>query len=168
MLRWTRTILAGAQAFERERARLQALLPGSFLAIEHIGSTAVPGLVAKPVIDRMAAVESLEGVDVLIDRLCAHGYATSREFNATRADRKWLMRWRDGRRTHHLHIVVLGGKPWHDRLAFRDALQRDPALADCYAKLKTELAVKHRADREAYTDAKAEFVRETLQRTPRD
>src|SRR5579862_7316667 len=58
---------AWAQAFELERARLQALLPGVFLVIEHIGSTAVPGLVAKPVIDLLAAVESLDGVDVLID-----------------------------------------------------------------------------------------------------
>ena len=159
---------AWAQVFELERTRLHALLPGVFLAIEHIGSTAVPGLVAKPVIDLMAAVESLDGVDVLIDRLCANGYTTSKEFNATLADRKWLMRWRDGRRTHHLHIVVRGGTPWHDRLAFRDALRRDPMLANRYAKLKTELAVRHQADREAYTEAKAVFVRDAVERSPRD
>lgn len=159
---------AWAQAFELERTRLHALLPGVFLAIEHIGSTAVPGLVAKPVIDLLAAVESLDDVDVLIDRLCENGYATSREFNATLADRKWLMRWRDGRRTHHLHIVVRGGAPWHDRLAFRDALRRDPALAERYATLKTELAVRHQADREAYTEAKAAFVRDAVERSRRD
>lgn len=156
---------AWAQAFELERARLHALLPGVFLAIEHIGSTAVPGLVA---IDLLAAVESLDDVDVLIDRLCENGYATSHEFNATLADRKWLMRWRDGRRTHHLHIVVRGSAPWHDRLAFRDALRRDPALADRYATLKTELAVRHQADREAYTEAKAAFVRDAVERSRRD
>ena len=159
---------AWAQAFELERARLHSLLPGVFLAIEHIGSTAVAGLVAKPVIDLLAAVESLDDVDVLIDWLCENGYATSREFNATLADRKWLMRWRDGRRTHHLHIVVRGGAPWHDRLAFRDALRRDPALADRYATLKTELAVRHQADREAYTEAKAAFVRDAVERSRRD
>ena len=156
---------AWAQAFELERARLHALLPGVFLAIEHIGSTAVPGLVA---IDLLAAVESLDDVDVLIDRLCENGYATSHEFTATLADRKWLMRWRDGRRTHHLHIVVRGSAPWHDRLAFRDALRRDPALADRYATLKTELAVRHQADREAYTEAKAAFVRDAVERSRRD
>ena len=159
---------AWAQAFELERARLMALLPGVFLAIEHIGSTAVPGLVAKPVIDLMAAVESLHGVDALIDQLCENGYTTSHEFNATLADRKWLMRWRDGRRTHHLHIVVRGGAPWHDRLAFRDALRRDHPLADRYATLKTELAVRHQADREAYTEAKADFVREAVESSRRD
>jgi GrpB-like predicted nucleotidyltransferase (UPF0157 family) len=99
---------AWKQAFEQERDRLHAL-PGTFVAIAHIGSTAVAGLVAKPIIDMMAAVESLHDVDALIDGLCNHGYTTSRQFNATLTDRKWLMRWRDGHRTHHLHIVVAAG-----------------------------------------------------------
>ena len=153
---------AWANVFERERTRLHTLLPGVFVQIEHIGSTAVPGLVAKPVVDIMAGVESLAGVDALIDALCANGYTTSREFNASLTDRKWLMRWRNGHRTHHLHIVVRGGTPWTDRLAFRDALRRDPHLAHRYAALKTMLARKHQGDREAYTDAKADFVRTVL------
>ena len=150
---------AWAQAFELERVRLQALSPGTFVAIEHIGSTAVSGLSAKPIIDILAGVASLEGVDELIVRLCDNGYTTSREFNATLTDRKWLMRWRDGHRTHHLHIVVHHGPQWHERLAFRDALRRDPALAGRYAALKTDLAARHASDREAYTEAKAGFVR---------
>ncbi len=84
------------------------------------------------------------------------------EFNATLSDRRCLMRWRDGHLTHHLHIVVLGGEPWHDRLAFRDAHRRDPALARRYAELKIGLAATHASDREAYTEAKAEFVRAVL------
>ena len=147
-----------AHVFERERDRLHALLPGTFVAIEHIGSTAVAGLLAKPVIDLMAGVESLHDADVLVDSLCDNGYTTSREFNATLTDRKWLMRWRDGHRTHHLHIVVMGGTPWRDRLAFRDALRKDPALASRYDALKSELASTHPDDREGYTAAKAEFV----------
>lgn len=128
------------------------------MAIEHIGSTAVVGMVAKPVIDLMAGVDTLDDADALVDRLCDNGYTTSREFNATLTDRKWLMRWRDGHRTHHLHIVVMDGVPWRDRLAFRDALRGDPALARRYAELKADLAARHDADRKAYTDAKAEFV----------
>ena len=150
---------AWKHAFELERDRLHALLPGTFVAIEHIGSTAVPGLVAKPIIDLMAAVDSLDDVDALIYRLCDNGYTTSREFNAALSDRKWLMRWRDGHRTHHLHIVVADGARWRDRLAFRDALRADPVLAGRYAALKSELAQRHRDDREAYTEAKAAFVR---------
>ena len=158
--------LAWAEAFELERARLQWLLPGSFIAVEHIGSTGVPGLEAKPIIDLMAGVASLDGIDALIDRLCDNGYTTSREFNASLSDRKWLMRWRDGHRTHHLHIVVLDGAPWQDRLAFRDALRRDPALARRYAALKADLARTFTTDREAYTDAKAAFVREVVSGQP--
>ena len=85
----------------------------------------------------MAGVASLDDVDALVDRLCDNAYTTSAEFNATLTDRKWLMRWRDGHRTHHLHIVVHGGTPWRDRLAFRDALRRDAALAARYAALKS-------------------------------
>jgi GrpB-like predicted nucleotidyltransferase (UPF0157 family) len=153
---------AWAQVFELERDRLQAIAPGAFLSIEHIGSTAVPGLLAKPIVDIMAAVGSLDGVDSVIERLCGHGYATSSEFNAALTDRKWLMRWHAGHRTHHLHIVVAHGAQWNDRLAFRDALRHDPALARRYADLKTGLAAKHPADREAYTDAKSAFVRAVL------
>ena len=150
-------------AFELERARLQALLPGVFVQVEHIGSTAVPGLVAKPVIDIMAGVESLAGVDVTIATLCENGYTTSKEFNATLIDRNWLMRWRDGHRTHHLHIVVFGAAQWDDRLAFRDALRRDQYLVRRYAALKAALATQHRDDREAYTSAKVDFVRSVIE-----
>ena len=149
---------AWLQAFDLECARLHALFPETFVAIEHIGSTAIPGLVAKPIIDLLAGVASLDGADALMARLCDNGYTTSAEFNASLTDRKWLMRWRDGHRTHHLHIVVHGDGPWRDRLAFRDALRREPALASRYATLKTQLATRHRSDREAYTDAKAQFV----------
>ncbi len=145
--------------FEQERARLHALEPDTFVQIEHFGSTAVPGLLAKPVIDILAGVRTLAGVDDLVDRLCDNGYTTSREFNATLADRRWLMRWKNGHRTHHLHVVVHSGAAWNDRLDFRDALRRDPELAGRYAQLKLALAAQHRDDREAYTEAKAAFVR---------
>ena len=150
---------AWAGVFEQERARLHALEPDTFVQIEHFGSTAVPGLVAKPVIDILAGVRTLNGVDGLVERLCDNGYTTSREFNATLADRRWLMRWKNGHRTHHLHVVVHGGAAWNDRLDFRDALRRDTALAARYAQLKSALAAQHRDDREAYTEAKAAFVR---------
>jgi len=145
--------------FEAERERLLSLFPHDFIAIEHIGSTAVPGLAAKPVIDILAGVASMDAARALVAPLCKQGYTTSAEFNATLADRQWLMRWADGRRTHHLHLVVHDGPVWKQRLRFRDALRADPALAWNYAALKTELAAKHPTDREAYTEAKAVFVR---------
>ena len=149
----------GLFAAERDRLLLLApQLPARLVDIQHIGSTAVPGLVAKPVIDMLAGVESMVAAEALLAPLCANGYTTSMEFNASLRDRKWLMRWADGRRTHHLHIVVHSGAVWAGRLRFRDALRADPALAARYAALKAELAAKHPRDREAYTDAKSAFV----------
>lgn len=147
--------------FDAERDRLLLLslqLPARLVDIQHIGSTAVPGLTAKPVIDMLAGVESMAAAEALLAPLCASGYTTSAEFNASLNDRKWLMRWADGRRTHHLHLVVHGGEVWAQRLRFRDALRADPALAARYAALKAELAAKYPHDREAYTEAKAAFV----------
>jgi len=147
-----------AARFAAERNSLLALLPGVFIDIQHIGSTAVPGLVAKPVIDILAGVESMAVAESLATPLCSSGYTTSAEFNDALPDRKWFMRWTNGRRTHHLHVVVYESQTWCERLRFRDALCASPELAGQYAALKRRLAEKHATDREAYTDAKAAFV----------
>ncbi|MEP6756588.1 MAG: GrpB family protein [Chthonomonadales bacterium] len=144
--------------FEAERERLVGLFPAQLLDIQHFGSTAIPGMTAKPIIDILAGVESMTVADSLVDALLASCYTTSAEFNKTLTDRRWFMRWADGRRTHHLHIVVFGGDEWQRRLRFRDILRSDTNLAHRYALLKQELAAKHSADREAYTQAKSEFV----------
>lgn len=151
------------ELFAAERDRLMVLFTQAFIGIEHIGSTAVPGLEAKPIIDMLAGVASMGVADSLIEPLCRHGYTTSAEFNATLPDRRWLMRTANGRRTHHLHIVVHGGAPWCDRIAFRDALRSDDALAGRYLELKRALAEEHPTDREAYTQAKSEFVRAVVE-----
>ena len=144
--------------FLREKERLLHLCPGEILGVEHFGSTAVPGMPAKPVIDILAGIRSIDDADALLERLVRHGYITSREFNAMLRDRKWLMRAENGRRTHHLHLVELGSEQWHDRLRFRDLLRRSPQLARSYAELKDRLAAQHPVDREAYTEAKTAFV----------
>ena len=87
------------------------------------------------------------------------GYTTSAEFNATLSDRQWFMRWAEGHRTHHLHVVVHDSPAWQERLRFRDALRDDPGLAEQYALPKARLAEEHAVDRAACTHAKAEFVR---------
>lgn len=148
--------------FVAERDRLLDLLPGRFIAIEHFGSTAVPRLAAKPVIDILAGVRTINEADSLLEPLCAHGYETSAEFNATLPDRRWLMRHAFGRRTHHLHLVVFGGEQWGRQLQFRDVLRANAGIAARYERLKQELAEQYRHDREAYTDAKAVFINETL------
>jgi GrpB-like predicted nucleotidyltransferase (UPF0157 family) len=149
--------------FEAERARLVRVEP-LLLAIEHIGSTAVPGMAAKPVIDVMATVASMEVADQIVERLGENGYATSAEFNRSLGDRRWLMRQADGRRTHHLHLVLPGSVHWVENIRFRDALRGNRQLADEYAAVKRELAGTFSEDREGYTAAKGAFIAAALQR----
>ena len=150
------------EQFNAERDRLLSLLPDRFLAIEHVGSTAVPGLAAKPIIDILAGVKSLKEADVLLEPLVADGYATSAAFNATLSDRRWLMRHSGGKRTHHFHLVVFEGPSWVQHLQFRDLLRADPELAERYQILKQGLAERYRGDREAYTKAKSAFIEELI------
>lgn len=154
--------LQWAAQFVAERARLLDVLPRRFAAIEHIGSTAVSRLAAKPIIDILGGVGSMSEADALLEPLCALGYETSAEFNATLPARRWLMRHAFGRRTHHLHLVVFGEEQWVQRLQFRDVLRANGALASRYGQLKQELAGQYRHDREAYTQAKTAFIDEAL------
>jgi GrpB-like predicted nucleotidyltransferase (UPF0157 family) len=96
--------------------------------------------------------------DSLFEPILEAGYTTSREFNAMLPDRRWFMRSSGGKRTHHLHVVVSGSRTWRERLTFRDKLRSCAALAKQYADLKCELASRFKHDREAYTNAKSEFV----------
>lgn len=148
--------------FKQERDRLLDLFPDEFLAIEHIGSTAVPGLSAKPIIDILAGVESMPRADDLLEPLCRAKYATSMEYNASLVGRRWLMRWAEGRRTHHLHLMVYDGEEWQRRLAFRNRLRVDTELAQRYEKKKRLWAAEFSSDREAYTAAKGDFINKAL------
>jgi GrpB-like predicted nucleotidyltransferase (UPF0157 family) len=143
--------------FELERNRLRTLFP-RLLLLEHIGSTAVPGMPAKPIIDCMAAVASMEVADQLVAQLCLNGYTTSDEFNRSLGDRRWLMRHAAGRRTHHLHLVLDQSVYLADSIRFRDKLRGHSEVARRYAQLKYELASEFGMDREAYTTAKTAFI----------
>ncbi len=153
-----------AEMFAVERERLRGLCP-ELGAVEHVGSTAVVGMSAKPVVDVMGAVASMEVADVLVERLCGKGgYVTSAEFNAMLKDRRWLMRHAEGRRTHHLHLVGAGSEAWRRTILFRDLLRRDGELARAYEEKKRELAQAMGADREEYTAAKGAFIEAMLGR----
>ena len=145
---------AWPERFESERERLAALMPDA--EIHHIGSTAVPGMPAKPVIDVMALVEDVDApVRALVE---SGGYQYPEEFNATLDRRRWLCRPSAARRTHHLHLVEERAEL--DRhLRFRDRLRTSAELREEYARLKRDLAERFRDDREAYSEAKSAFVR---------
>ncbi len=147
-------------AAERE-AIAAALAPWLVGAPEHIGSTAVPGLAAKPVIDIMAPVASLEAARPAIAAAAALQYLHA-PYQAEVMH--WFCKPSPQHRTHHLHLVPLGSPLWQARLAFRDALRADPSLRDAYAALKQSLAITHRHDRDAYTAAKGPFIAQAIAR----
>jgi GrpB-like predicted nucleotidyltransferase (UPF0157 family) len=131
---------------------------GPYLAgpIEHVGSTAVPGLRAKPIIDIMAGVASLDASRGAIEALVALGYL----YWPYKADViHWFCKPSEQHRTHHLHLVPFESALWRERLAFRDRLREDPAARAEYTALKDTLAARFRDDREAYTEAKGDLVR---------
>lgn len=147
--------------FGEERALLERVLsPWLAGPIEHIGSTAVRGLVAKPVIDIMAGVASLEASRPAIEALRALEY---QHFPYKTDVMHWFCKPSAAFRTHHLHLVPVGSALWKERLFFRDALRADASLAAEYAALKRKLAVTYRLDREGYTEAKSFFVRRVLE-----
>jgi GrpB-like predicted nucleotidyltransferase (UPF0157 family) len=146
--------------FLAERDVLQiALAPWLIGDIEHIGSTSVLGLAAKPVIDIMAPVASLDASRDAIAAAEAAGYC----FYPYKPDEiHWFCKPSPEVRTHHLHLVPLGSRRWNEQIAFRDALRQNPALAQDYAALKRRLALDFANDREAYTEGKAPFILRTL------
>lgn len=143
--------------FAAERERIGPLLGGA--EIHHFGSTAVPGLAAKPVIDMIALVVNLDTHIVALTT--GGGYQFPQAFNATLAHQRFLCYPSALVRTHHLHLVD-EPEELERRLRFRDRLRSDAALAREYVTLKRALAARHRDDREAYTQAKAEFIRASL------
>ena len=143
-------------AFVQEQGLLREILaPWLAGEIEHIGSTSVPGLAAKPIIDVMAPVVSLGHARAAIAAVTSAGYAY---FPYKRDLMHWFCKPSPQRRTHHLHLVPRGSALWLERLAFRDALRKDSNLAAAYAALKARLAVQFEDDREAYTEAKSPFI----------
>jgi GrpB-like predicted nucleotidyltransferase (UPF0157 family) len=150
--------------FEAERELLEeAIGPWIVGGIHHIGSTAVPGLEAKPVIDIMVGVRGLEESQACFEPLARLGYV---HFPYLPEERHWFCKPDPAARTHHLHLVPAGSRRFRDHLAFRDRLRADPELARRYAGLKRELAARFEHDREAYTSGKDDFVRRALAEAP--
>lgn len=142
-------------AFVAERDRLSPLFPG--LQVHHIGSTAVPGLAGKPVIDMIALVDDLDATaDLLIGR---GGYQLDVRFNEGLLHRRYLCYPSISHRTHHLHLVDVN-EDMQRCLRFRDRLRSDCRLIAAYAALKRSLAARFEDDRAGYTMAKTRFIQD--------
>ncbi|MEI6808296.1 MAG: GrpB family protein [bacterium] len=140
--------------FEREKKTLLITLHGIVLKIEHIGSTSIPGMEAKPIIDMAAAIPSLDTVQKCIQPLIAAGYEYKGEYGLS--GRYFFTKGTP--HTHYLHVVALGSDHWTDWLMFRDFVTTHREIADEYAVLKRDLARVYQSDRDAYTSAKGEFI----------
>lgn len=147
-------------------AQLRHALVPKDVRLEHIGSTAVPGLCAKPVLDILLGVPSLAEAEAFIPALVAAGFVYRPEHESLIADRRYFVRPPGASLRVHLHAVVLGGALWRQHLHFRDRLRGDAQLMQSYAALKRHLAVVHAHDKAAYTEAKAPFIRQVLLSCP--
>lgn len=144
---------AWASAFATESRRITRALGPNLLDVYHIGSTSVPGVLAKPIIDMLAIVAGLSALDAAAPALAAQGYQVMGEFGIT-GRRYFRKDDAAGRRTHHLHAYARGSPHIARHLAFRDYLRAHPGKAADYSALKQRLA----ADPDLYVEAKAPFV----------
>lgn len=150
------------EMFQLEKALLEKIA-GNWLfgEIEHVGSTSVPGLAAKPIIDIMFGVKSLHASLPAIDVLQKHGYS----YAPYKTDvMHWFCKPSESYRTHHLHLVPYNSSLWLERINFREALRSSENLSSEYASLKRELALRYTNDREAYTNQKWPFIKRALER----
>lgn len=152
-----------AEAFELEKESLKNLLGDSVLDIQHIGSTSIAGLAAKPIIDMLMAVKSLDEVQSIRRPLESTGYEY-RE-NGSNEDQILFVKGPEALRTHYLHITELDSSVWQNDLAFRNYLRSHPEAVTEYEKLKNELASKYADNRGEYTAGKDTFIKSVLHLT---
>ncbi len=152
------------RAFETERARLGPVLgPWLVRSLEHIGSTSIPGMPAKAIIDMLAVVRTIDDVQHAETALTALGWVHAPEPSDNERRVRSFCTPSIANRTHHLHVMEEASPDWQAILAFRDYLRTHPGLATAYAALKRDLAARHGGDpnqRGPYRSGKAEFITE--------
>jgi len=143
--------------FEEEKPRILAALGSQALAVEHIGSTSVPGLAAKPIVDIMVGVRSLESA-FEVCRAPLQGIGYEHIPMPALWDRRFFSRgiWKVV--SHHLHLIEFEGRLWMRYVHFRDHLRAHPEVAREYEQLKRQIAARPGMERPAYSAAKAPFI----------
>ena len=147
-------------------ALVEQEIRGVFLAadavVEHIGSTAVPGLCAKPVLDVALGVYALAEAEARVTALASIDFVYRPEYERQIPDRRYFVRAAGATPRVHLHALLRDGTLWQQHLRFRDALRQNHVTRDAYAALKRHLAFAHASDKAAYTEAKAPFILKVL------
>jgi GrpB-like predicted nucleotidyltransferase (UPF0157 family) len=150
------------ELFELEAKRIMAACEGIITVIEHIGSTAIPGMAAKPILDIMPGLESYQDGWKTIGPLKQLGYEY---FGENGIPGRLYFGFRSEQRSViHVHIFEIGTENWRRHLIFRDYLRNNPAIAAQYAELKKELAIRFRNERGEYTNGKSEFINSVVQK----
>ena len=152
-----------ASAFETNAAEIRACIGDIAVDVQHVGSTAIVGVPAKPILDIAVAVTSRDAISTAVERLCARGYIDHSDAGS-HGGYLVVKESVPGIRTVHLHIVDVADRQWVDYQRFRETLRRDPNIRQRYTEMKRRLAERYRGDRTAYTSAKAAFIREVLNR----
>ncbi len=144
------------QKFQEEAEILHDLLDEIIVSIHHIGSTAVPGLNAKPVVDLMVEVIDIEEVRSMNDEFQKAGYEVLGENGIS--GRHFITRNLEGERTHDVHIFQIGHKEIEQMILFRDRMLENPLEAEAYSELKNDLANQYHDDPIRYTQGKTDFI----------
>ncbi len=145
--------------FEDEKKLLTQVLSGVTFQIEHIGSTSVEGLGAKPVIDILIGLSDFSIADKQVTKIIKTGYHYLNQYEDTMPYRRFFTKDDKAIRTHHIHMVQLDAEFWKRHIAFRNYLRNHPKELQEYDSLKKELASKEWKDGNEYAEAKSEFIR---------
>jgi GrpB-like predicted nucleotidyltransferase (UPF0157 family) len=149
--------------FEHERTRLHGALGAIVLTIEHVGSTAVPGLAAKPIIDLLVGVRRLtEARACCIEPLQALGYTYVPEYESWLPGELFFRKGPPGPWTHHVHMMEPANPRWEAFIVFRDYLRRHPEVVNAYANVKKALALVFGEDIAGYRNAKDPFIQRVM------
>jgi len=143
--------------FEKEKRRLQKAPGDLVVGIEHVGSTAIPGVSAKPIVDIAIVVRSIKSPDRLIKLLEGLGYEYKLDDDVP--GRLFFTKGPEKKRTHYIHVVELKGREWKNLILFRDYLLSHKKAVHQYTELKNKLAKSYALDRKSYTSGKDEFIK---------
>jgi len=149
------------ECFKEEKELLLRIVGEKIVDVRHIGSTSIPGVPAKPIIDILAAVKALTDVEEFTEDLQKFGYEDKGDAGVP--GRRFFVKGEETNRTHHLNFCETNSEFWTSHLAFCDYLVRHPETAEEYSLLKRELADRFPMDRGAYTLGKEKFVRSVLE-----
>lgn len=150
------------ELFKEEQRALSKLLGAALLRVEHVGSTSIPGLSAKPILDIVAEVATLQTAQALIPLLTKAGYQHRPEVFPE--SRVYYVKGPESGRTHHLSFFPQDSLIFREHILFRDFLCANPEQAHQYEQLKKQLAAQFPDNRTAYTENKQSFIRNILQR----